>query len=107
MAAAGCYDWRPTTISPLELIPTENPHSVRITFRDGTAMRLERATIVNDTIVGYVGPRLARVAPQDLGSFDVPRFNTLKTVAFAATGAAVITAIIAAVIYVQPHYSGF
>ena len=48
----GCYSWRPTTISPAQLIAEEQPDKVRVTLTDETRLTLDRPRIGNDSIWG-------------------------------------------------------
>ena len=36
-----CYSWRPTTVSPQQLIPREQPFSVRATLMSGETITVE------------------------------------------------------------------
>ena len=47
-----CHSWRPTTVSPQQLIPEEQPSLVRVTLIDGETVTVRDPTMRNDSIVG-------------------------------------------------------
>jgi hypothetical protein len=59
---AGCTTWRPTTVSPKQVIEEEQPSSVRVTQTDGTLLVLSNPSIVNDSIVTVVEERVCQTS---------------------------------------------
>jgi hypothetical protein len=47
---AGCYTWRPTSVSPREAIDQEQPRRVRVTRPDSTTVVVIAPVIVGDSI---------------------------------------------------------
>lgn len=47
---AGCTTWRPTTLSPAQVIQEEGPSSIRVTRSDGTHVTVTRPVVHNDSI---------------------------------------------------------
>ena len=81
-----CHSWRPTTVSPQQLIPEERPSRVRVTLMDGETVTVEDPTMRNDSIVGATdaGRALTRrgveVASRDVRLLEVRRFSVTKNV---------------------------
>ena len=76
-----CQTWRPTFVSPQELIPVERPSSVRATLRSGAKVILDDPTVRNDSIFGVTdGGERVGVASLDLGLFEVRRFSILRSI---------------------------
>jgi len=46
----GCTTWRPTTVSPRQVIEEEQPQRVRVTGPDGTPVVIEHPVVRNDSI---------------------------------------------------------
>lgn len=92
---AGCTTWQPVTESPGRLITEERPASVRITTSDGAEVTLKDPRIVNDSLVGDASGAAPRTPPRvclacgDIRAVEVERFSTGRTIALAATIAAV------------------
>ena len=107
LASAGCYSWRPTNVGPHALINDARPLEVRATMLDGSVMTMRNPTLVNDTIVGASRAGEARAPAGELRSLEVRRFSATRTAVLVTAHAATVVGIIAAVIYVQPHYYGF
>lgn len=80
MLLAACQTWRPTSVSPQQLIPIERPSSVRATLRSGARVTLESPTIRNDSIFGDTDAGAVGVASEDLGLLEVRRFSILRTI---------------------------
>lgn len=102
-----CYDWRPITVSPQELISEEQPSDIRVTSTGGVTFTLENPSMDNDSIAGSteVGP--VRLAAKDFRLLELRRFSVMKTVGITTLYAGVIGAFVALFIKVAPHYSGF
>ena len=47
-----CHSWQPTTVSPQQLIPEEQPSPVRVTLTNGETVTIKDPTMRNDSIVG-------------------------------------------------------
>ena len=76
-----CQTWRPTFVSPQELIPVERPSSVRATLRSGAKVILDDPTVRNDSIFGVTdGGERVGVASRDVGLFEVRRFSILRSI---------------------------
>lgn len=48
---AGCYSWRPTTVSPRQVIEEEQPSRVRVTLNSGTVTVIPDPVLVGDSII--------------------------------------------------------
>ena len=57
-----CTSWRPSTVSPRQLIEEEQPGAVRVTTTDGTRVLLREPSIEADSI-SYVSLDLAAAPP--------------------------------------------
>jgi hypothetical protein len=85
-----CKAWKPTTVSPRQVILESRPSSIRITDVDGRAWTVRNPMIRNDSIVTSntdpIGrPTAAAGIPYaDVNALEVQRFSPLKTIAFAA-----------------------
>ena len=75
----GCQTWRPTFVSPQELIPARPP-SVRATLRSGETATLDNPTMRNDSIWGSTDAGTAGVAAGDVGLLEVRHTSTLRTI---------------------------
>ena len=95
----GCYSWRPTTISPAQLIAEEEPSTVRVTLRDGTQLTLGDPTIRNDSIVGEDGE--AQVVVSDVFRLELRQLNVTKTVVVGIFVAPVVLAVVLVVACVE------
>ncbi len=108
LTTAGCYGWRPVDAGPEAVIQQIRPAELRARMVDGRVVTVRNPQLVNDTIVGASRTGEPRRAPaSDLASLEVRRFSTWRTVALVGAHAVTFAGIIAAVIYIQPHYSGF
>lgn len=72
---AGCYTWRPTTVSPPELIEQEAPSQLRVTRRSGEQVKISDPQFRADSIIG---DEIA-VAVDDIREIRVRRFSTGRT----------------------------
>ena len=77
-----CQTWRPTFASPQQLIPMEQPSSVRITLRSGARVTLQNSTVSNDSIFGVTDAGAVGVASEDLGLLEVQRLHVLRSIGF-------------------------
>lgn len=100
---AGCYSWRPSTISPPELIADEQPSQVRVSRTDGTRLAIRRPLIRNDSIATR-----ERVCSGRLGCYEVTngvlpldQIEALEVRRFSAgrTAVLVVTPFIAAYVF--------
>ena len=73
-----CHSWQPTTVSPQQLIPEEQPSSVRATLTSGEVIIVENPTMRNDSIVGVTDADVG-VSSRDVRLFEVRRFSVGKT----------------------------
>ena len=84
-----CHSWRPTTVSPQQLIPEERPSRVRVTLTDGETVTVKDPTMRNDSIVGVtdaVGALMTRplgVASRDVRLLEVRRLSVTKNIVLA------------------------
>lgn len=93
---SGCKTWQTSTLSPERLIAEERPSSIRVTTSDGVAVTLKHPGVINDSIVSrtagtglpFAASRMG-VASRDVRSVEVPRLSRGRTIALAATIAAV------------------
>ena len=78
---SACQSWRPTYVSPQQLIPVEQPSSVRITARGGARATLGYATTRNDSIFGVTdaGQRVG-VASEDLLLLEVRAVSLQRSI---------------------------
>ena len=92
----GCYAWQPVTVGPRQLIEEEQPGQIRILQTDGMQVLLDGPTIRDDSIVGIPGrlrTATIRIALSDIGSVEVRRISTPKTVGTVVLTAAFVLAI--------------
>ncbi len=96
-----CQSWRPTTVSPQQLISEEMPSLVRVTLTNGETVTVTEPTIRNDSIVGVTEPvgALTRsgavgVAARDVHVLEMRGFSVTKTIALAVPLILVATGII-------------
>ena len=94
-----CYSWRPTTVSPQQLIPEEQPSSVRATLASGEVITVRDPTMRNDSIVGNSDAGSVAVASRDLRLFEVRRVNVEGTIGLVALSTAVLAAVVSIFIY--------
>ena len=90
---SACQTWRPTFVSPQQLIPVERPSSVRVTLRSGVRVTLEDPTVRNDSILGVTDAGVVGVASEDLGLLEVRRISILRSIGLgylASVGAVLI-----------------
>ena len=73
-----CHSWQLTTVSPQQLIPEEQPSSVRATLTSGEVIVVENPTMRNDSIVGVTDADVG-VSSRDVSLFEVRRFSVGKT----------------------------
>ena len=73
-----CYSWRPTTVTPQQLISEELPSFVRVTLSSGETIFFENPSVRNDSIVGTGSS--VRVASRDIRLLEVRRFSVGKTI---------------------------
>ena len=91
-----CQTWRPTTVSPQQLIAEERPSSVRVTLTNGEAVTVRDPTMRNDSIVGVTendrGPRYSPVgmASREVRLLEVRHFSVGKTIGLAGLAVATI-----------------
>ncbi len=84
-----CHSWRPTTVSPQQLIPEERPSRVRVTLMDDETVTITDPTMRNDSIVGVtdaVGALMTRpvgVASRDVRLLEVRRLSVTKNIVLA------------------------
>ncbi len=92
-----CYSWQPTTVSPQQLIPEEQPSSVRVTLMNDETVTVRDPTMRNDSIVGATdaGRALTRravgVASRDVRLLEVRRLSVSKSVLTSAAVAAFVS----------------
>ena len=92
LALTGCKSWHPTTVSPRQVLRTENPRTVRITDIDGSVVTVRHPMIRNDSIVTsdtnpLGAPVIALGVPSsDVNVLEVERFDGKKTVIATAIG---------------------
>ena len=92
-----CHSWEPTTISPQQLIPEDQPSSVRVTLLNGETVTVGNPTMRSDSIVGATGDAdVAAVASRDVRLLEVLRFNAAKTFTLAVPLALVAAGMIVA-----------
>ncbi len=79
-----CHSWRPTTVSPQQLIPEERPSRVRVTLTDGETVTVKDPTMRNDSIVGVrdadgalMGSPVG-VASRDVRLVEARRFSFVR-----------------------------
>ena len=75
-----CHSWRPTTVSPQQLISDERPSSVLVTLMSGEVVAFQSPTMRNDSIVGFTGSSVEAVASRDVRLLEVRRFSVGKTI---------------------------
>ena len=76
-----CQTWRPTTVSPQQLIADERPSSVRATLTSGEIITVWSPRMRNDSIVGardFSGA--AAVALRDVRLLEVRRSNVAGSI---------------------------
>ena len=84
-----CHSWRPTTVSPQQLIPEEQPSPVRFTLTNGETVTIKDPTMRNDSIVGVTDADGALrtsavgVALRDVRLLEVRHFSVAKTIILA------------------------
>ena len=91
-----CQTWRPTAVSPQQLIPVEQPSSVRATLRSSARVTLENPTVRNDSIFGVTDAGLVGVASEDIGLLEVRRTSILRSIGLGyviIVGAVIVLAI--------------
>ena len=95
-----CHSWRPTTVSPQQLIPEEQPSLVRVTLIDGETVTVRDPTMRNDSIVGVRDADEALmtspvgVASRDVRLLEVRRLSVTKNIVLAVPLILVAAAII-------------
>ena len=94
---AGCYTWRPTTVSPPELIEEEAPEQVRVTQWNGEQVTISNPKVQADSIVGAE----AGIALEDVRGIEVRRLDGAKTF-FVGTIVAVVVVIVYVAISWEP-----
>ncbi len=107
LALSACYTWNPAAVPPETLIPRERPRAVRATNQGGATVTFEAPRMENDSIVGFTGDAVGRMASRDVSLLEVRRFSPVRTTALVASHVAAITGLIALFIWIQPHYYGF
>ena len=86
-----CQSWRPSPVSPQQLIPEERPSRVRVTLTDGETVTVKDPTMRNDSIVGVtdaVGAltrRGVKVASRDVRLLEVRRLSVTKNIVLAVS----------------------
>jgi len=78
------------------------PSTVRATLTNGEIYTLEDPTVRNDTIFGATDSGVASVAAEDVGLFEVSRFNAGETL-WGISGLVTLVLIIIGVV----SYDGF
>ena len=91
VALTACVTWQPTTVSPQQLIPAEQPSSVRVTLTSGETRTVRDPTMRNDSIVGITKSGVIGVVARDVRLLEVPRFNVENTIGL---GVFLMTAIV-------------
>ena len=78
--------WRPSTVSPRQLVSDGQPSSVRVSLVDGRQFVLREPSISGDSIVGDTVSRSAgrtvprvSVATQDVLEIETRQFNAVQT----------------------------
>ena len=95
-----CHSWRPTTVSPQQLIPEEQPSLVRVTLIDGETVTVRDPTMRNDSIVGVtdaVGALTRRgvgVASRDVRSLEVRGVSVTKNIVLAVSLIGVVVGVV-------------
>ena len=51
----GCHTWRTQTVSPREVVETQQPQRVRVSLTSQSQLVLESPEIQGDTLFGHVG----------------------------------------------------
>ena len=93
-----CHSWQPTTVSPQQLIPEEQPSPVRVTLTNGETVTIKDPTMRNDSIVGVTDADGALrtsavgVALRDVRLLEVQRFSPSRTVGVVVLTSAVLAA---------------
>ena len=80
-----CQTWQGTAVSPQQLIPVEQPSSVRATLKSGERVTLENPIVRNDSIFGVTDAGVATlagegVASEDIGLLEVRRTSILRSI---------------------------
>ena len=95
-----CHSWRPTPVSPQQLIPEEQPSPVRVTLTNGATLTIKDPTMRNDSIVGVTDADGALrtsavgVASRDVRLLEVRRLSVTKNIVLAVPLILVAAAII-------------
>ena len=101
-----CHSWQPTTVSPQQLIPEEQPSPVRVTLTNGETVTIKDPTMRNDSIVGVTDADGAQrtsavgVALRDARLLEVQHFSVGKTVGLVFGTAVGLTAFVIGAGYV-------
>lgn len=103
----GCQSWRPTAVAPRQFISEEAPETVRMTLTDGRTLTMSGPRVESDSIVGVTESGTTRIAAGDLSTLEVRRPSPTRTIALALVHASAVVTLIALIVAVQPHYSGF
>ena len=78
-----CTTWRPTTVSPPQLLEDEAPSRVRITRLAGEQVTIEAPRIRADSVVGRGTAAPVSVAVSDIQQIEVRRTSVLRTLGLA------------------------
>ena len=101
-----CQSWQPTTVSPQQLIPEEQPSPVRVTLTNGETVTIKDPTMRNDSIVGVTDADGALrtsavgVALRDVRLLEVQHFSVTKTVGLVFGTAVGLAAVVIGLGYV-------
>ena len=76
-----CQSWRPATFSPRQLLPEDQPSSLRVTLMNGETVTVRDPIMRNDSIVGATDDAdVAAVASQDVRLLEVQRLEVGRTI---------------------------
>ena len=74
-----CQSWRPATFSPRQLLPEDQPSSLRVTLMNGETVTVRDPIMRNDSIVGATDTGLG-VASRDVRLLEVQRLEVGRTI---------------------------
>jgi len=76
---SGCTSWRPTTVSPRELIEEQRPSHIRVTRVDGERVELQAPDLRGDSLASSnPESRSTAVAISDIHSVEVRHYSFWK-----------------------------
>lgn len=82
VAATGCTSYRVETRPLPEVVPVEEPRSIRLTLRDDRTVELYQPTVANDSLRGHLTPTAVRRLTYPLASIQsasIRRFHLGRT----------------------------